>query len=417
MFGLSGKRLELLDTIKPKALSLVNGYILYDKNFDSLIQLQGLVNEIQTSRERLGLPPALIAVDYEGGSVQRFVSDQFTKIPTAQSIGQLYKQDPAKAKELIKSIALVCAAELGNAGINLCLGPSLDLNRNYSVRTTFRSYSDCPEEVTDLTSSFLMEFKKYGISAMGKHYPGFGACIFDTHSHFPIIENTWQEINDSHLIPFKQVIEQQLLQGIMLTHGAYIKIDVKPVPASSYWLQTILRQKLGFEGLIMTDCINMVAAKPLGENYTTRISNCLAAGCDIVLSSTTLNSFYKIINKLITDEKLYSFCFSEQRTLSSQRIHKLIQDYKGPDYYKNLMETSPYQEAKNQIKQFETKLKTIFVDTHVVQTIEQPRWISWIRKHLKFLIKPLKRNPMLWEFFSLFILWIFKFNQKLKKSS
>lgn len=318
MIGLEGTNLHLLDKISNKEIQLINGYILYRKNFESVSQLQQLTKDIQDTRQRQGLSPALIAVDHEGGRVQRFSKGYFTALPRANDIGTIYKHDKEAGIALSRAAGLVTAAELGSCGINFCLGPSLDLNTNFSNRVAFRAYCDDVNSVIALSSHVLTELKKHGMAAAGKHFPGFGAAVFDTHSHFPIIEESWESIDGSHLRPFKAVIEQQLLSALMLTHGAYIAIDLKPVAGSSFWLQEVLRQKMNYDGVIMTDCLGMVSAKPLGQNYSSRISNCMKAGCDIVLISYSFNSMFAIIKKLANDEHLQCFMSSPQAQLSQR---------------------------------------------------------------------------------------------------
>lgn len=419
MLGLEGKVLSFLNKTKDPSLQFINGYILYQKNFDSAEQLGQLTNQIQVARERANLPPAIIAVDHEGGRVQRFTDEHFTQLPNALTVGKLFAHDNSAGKALIEDIGLVTAAELGNSGINLCLGPSLDLNSNFSNRVTKRAYSEHANDVIALSSYLLSVLKKHGMNAVGKHYPGFGAAVFDTHSHFPVIENSWDEINESHLLPFKSIISQQLVPGIMLTHGAYINIDLKSVPASSFWLQKILREQYQFEGIIMTDCLGMISAKPLGESFSSRISNCLHAGCDIVLISYTFNSMFNIIKKLQSNVETSEFLSSPQRQQSNQRIVKLLENSKPIDYYKNLIETQVYKDAKSHIIAFNNMDVTLFISqdstTHT-ETSPDHSLMAWFRKHMKKFIKPLISKPWSWEILSSIYLRLIKINKTLNKA-
>ena len=346
MVGLEGCELSYLDKINRKAASVVNGNILFSKNFSSKSQLKKLIVDIQKNRERLELLPALIAVDYEGGAVQRFSGEGFTKIPSAQTIGDYYLKDPDAAKQLIKDIGLVIAAELGSCGVNVCLGPSLDLNTNWSTRVTYRGYHETPDVVIDLSLSLLETLKAYGLFAVGKHYPGFGAAVFDTHHHFPIIDTAQFEMRKTHLRPFMAAIEKKVLPGVMLSHGAYIKVDIRPVAVSKQWLQVILRDELQFDGVIMTDCLGMVSANPLGENYIARINNCIRAGCDIVLMTHTQNSLYNVIKKLVENDNFLELMASAEAEAAGARIKKCIDGVKSIAYYEDILESDIYRLAK-----------------------------------------------------------------------
>ena len=282
MLSCRGKHLGPLEYGSRESWQLINGYLLFKKNFTSAPQLRSLISSIQNKRQQLSLPPALIAVDHEGGQVQRFVDEHFTKIPSASVIGQLFINDPHRAQELMKYIALISATELGSCGINLLLGPVLDL-RNLDLKE--RTYSTSPVHIIQLASALLNELKNHGFHAVGKHFPGLGAALVDTHTHTAEMNISFEEMSIRHLQPFQSLIKAQLLTGVMLAHGTYPLVDSSPIPASSFWIQEILRERYQFDGLIMTDCLNMLAAQPVGKNTSSRILNCMQAGSDIVLLS------------------------------------------------------------------------------------------------------------------------------------
>ena len=343
------------------------------------------------------MAPALIAVDHEGGRVQRFSKGYFTKLPRANTIGRIYSHDKKAGMALCAAAGLVTAAELGSCGINLCLGPSLDLNTNSSNRITYRAYSEEADAVISMSSQVLSALKEHGMAAVGKHFPGFGAAVFDTHSHFPIIEESWDTMAGSHLRPFKAVIEQRLLPAVMLTHGAYVSMDLKPVAGSSFWLQEVLRQQMHYDGVIMTDCMGMVSAKPLGQNYSSRISNCMRAGCDIILISYTFNSMYAIIKKLINDEDLTVFFSSSQAELSKMRLSKLIEQSQSQDYYMNLRETQAYIQARKELLDCAKKYYAVLEEVTPKKSNTASVTQRILRKQLKPLIKWLTKKPWLWE--------------------
>lgn len=393
MLSIRGPHLGVPERIDRNAAKSIGGYILFSQNFTSKTQLQSLTTEIKNSRERFGLPPPLIAVDHEGGKVQRFCGDGFTKIPHPQTIGDLYLHDKTEAIQLIQDIGLVISAELGSCGINLCLGPTLDLNVNHATRVTYRSYSDDKDIVSTLSGEMLKTLKIHGMNATAKHYPGFGAAIEDTHTHAPLIKIPLKEIINSHLIPFEFNIRENTIPCLMLTHGIYQKVDGNPVPTSKFWLQDYLRKKLRYNGVIITDCLAMIAASSIGSNYIDKINNCLKAGCDIVLITHTQNSLYKVIKKLQTNDQYLHYSHSLQAKQSAERIIKLINNPKSEDYYNNLLESLAYKESKRNIARWsEAKPRKTF-NCQAIKAQENI-FTSKLRK-MKFLKKPIFWNKIL----------------------
>ncbi len=397
MVGLSTKSFGVFDQINKKILDFINGYILYANNFSSSSQLQKLTSDIQGSRADLGLPPALIAVDYEGGPVQRFCGDDFTKIPGAASIGQLYLDDQDASIALVRDIGLVIAAELGVHGINLCLGPVLDVFNANSSYVPRRSYSENPHDVINISSHLLEVYKTHGINCIGKHFPGFGASVVDTHAQFPIINLAWEELEYQHIETFKTTIQKGLLPGVMLTHGAYTAIDIRSVPVSSKWIQSILREKLGFNGVVITDCLAMISAKTMGESYSSRIINCLKAGCDIALMSFPPKSIIKTFEELYNSSEFMAL-ICEKNEESTSRIHKLLTATRPIDYYKNLIETQSYQNARHNIEKYNATIENSSVQ--IPQSIQSGFVLQLKKRTIKFLkkiMKPVIKNPRLRE--------------------
>lgn len=254
----------------------VGGIILFTRNYKSPEQLISLTNEIHALRT----PPLMIAVDHEGGRVQRF-QEGFTKLPPMRELGILYDTDPKTALEKAENTGFIMGSELRAVGIDCSFAPILDIDAGISQVIGNRSFHHDPEIIIKLAGALISGMKKAGVISVGKHFPGHGHVEADSHVAMPIDHRTLHEIESKDILPFRELIKMGL-DGIMPAHVTYEKIDKNPAGFSRFWLQTILRQKLGFKGMIFSDCLTMEGAAPMG-NMIERVEKAKHAGCDMIL--------------------------------------------------------------------------------------------------------------------------------------
>lgn len=256
--------------------SLAGGVILFSRNFVDPAQLDRLTAEIRALRN----PPLLIAVDHEGGRVQRF-REGFTVLPAMAELGRSWNQDPRQALRLAQDLGFVLAAELRAHGVDLAMAPVLDVDHGISEVIGNRAFHSDPRAIADLARALLQGFKQAGMSGVGKHFPGHGHVLADSHHASPVDERTYEEIEAVDLAPFRRMIESGL-GGIMPAHVIFPKVDDRPAGYSSVWLKTVLREKLGFGGVVFSDDLSMEGAGVAGS-VVERATAALGAGCDMVL--------------------------------------------------------------------------------------------------------------------------------------
>ncbi|HET7159498.1 MAG TPA: beta-N-acetylhexosaminidase [Burkholderiales bacterium] len=255
---------------------LTGGVILFTRNYQSPEQLSALTAEIHALRE----PALIIAVDHEGGRVQRFRSG-FTRIPPMRKLGDAWDANPQHARHLAHELGFVLAAELRAHGVDLSFTPVLDIDHGNSSIIGDRSFHRKAEAVVELSSAFMQGLKQGGLSAVGKHFPGHGHVRADSHLELPIDERRYSELERDDLVPFKRLIESGL-PAIMPAHVVYPDVDAKPAGFSEIWLKKILRGDLHFDGLIFSDDLSMEGARAFGD-INTRAQAALDAGADMVL--------------------------------------------------------------------------------------------------------------------------------------
>lgn len=256
---------------------LVGGVILFTRNYESPEQLQALTADIHSIKE----PPIIIAVDHEGGRVQRFRSG-FTSLPASAQIGELYAEDRSKARLLARSAGLVMAAELLVLGVDISFAPVLDIDEGLCEVIGSRAFHSDPRIVAELARQFISGMTHAGMGAIGKHFPGHGGVAGDSHKELPTDNRTLAELEALDLVPFAR-LAPSVLTGIMPAHVVYPEIDSEPAGFSRLWLDTILRRRLRFSGAIFSDDLSMVGAQGAGD-LGARAKKALAAGCDMVLA-------------------------------------------------------------------------------------------------------------------------------------
>jgi beta-N-acetylhexosaminidase len=254
----------------------VGGVILFSRNYQSPTQLTELTESIHALRE----PRLLIGVDQEGGRVQRF-RDGFTRLPPAGRFGCLYARDPARARAWCESVAWLMAAELRAVGVDFSFAPVLDLDREISRVIGDRGFGAETGTASALGVAWADGVRRAGMAAVGKHFPGHGGVVADSHAELPTDERSFAELLMEDLVPFQRLIDHGL-EAMMPAHVVYPSIDVQPAGFSSVWLREILRGQLGFQGVIFSDDLNMAAASA-GGDYPERARAAARAGCDMLL--------------------------------------------------------------------------------------------------------------------------------------
>ena len=255
---------------------LVGGVILFSRNYASTRQLTELTASIHALRS----PPLLIAVDHEGGRVQRF-RDGFTRIPPMRDLGKIWDEHPKRAKHLAQQAGYVLAAELRACGVDFSFTPVLDVDYGSSGVIGDRAFHSDPQAIAELAHSLLQGLRQGGMHTVGKHFPGHGFVRADSHLEIPVDERSYTDIELSDLIPFRQMVNFGLT-AVMPAHVIYPRVDSQPAGFSKKWLKDILRGELGFEGCIFSDDLSMEGATVAG-GIVQRAEAALNAGCDMVL--------------------------------------------------------------------------------------------------------------------------------------
>lgn len=253
----------------------VGGVILFSRNFSSIEQLKELTRAIHAVRT----PGLLVAIDQEGGRVQRF-RDGFTEIPAARLLGHQYDLDKNSGRRLAGVCGWIMAAELLDAGVDISFAPVVDLDLGLSDVIGDRAFHSDPDAVASMATAFVQGMRDAGMMAVAKHFPGHGAVVADSHVELPEDHRNTDELADD-LLPYGRLIANGL-HGIMMAHVRYPAIDRRIASLSPYWQQTELRRKLGFTGVIFSDDLNMSAMEAVGD-MAARVSETLTAGADMAL--------------------------------------------------------------------------------------------------------------------------------------
>jgi beta-N-acetylhexosaminidase len=264
------------DDRKRLAHPAAGGVILFARNFQNPEQLRALTEEVERVRE-----PALpICVDHEGGRVQRF-REGFSAIPPMRQLGRLWDRDREAGRTAARAAAYVIGAELAAHGVDFSFAPVLDLDYGSSSVIGDRALHFDPTAVGALGAGIVQGFADAGMASVGKHFPGHGFAQADSHVDVPRDGRAKKEILRKDLLPFEAVIKAGVA-AIMPAHVIYSEVDAEPAGYSKYWLQEVLRGKLGFDGLIFSDDLSMEGASTAG-GIPERARAALAAGCDMVL--------------------------------------------------------------------------------------------------------------------------------------
>lgn len=290
MVGISGQRLNEEER-EILAHPLVGGVILFTRNYADPAQLQDLVTSIHACKDS----PLLVAVDQEGGRVQRF-RDGFVELPPMRQLGRIYDRDPKKAKSYAQLIGWLMAVELRATGVDLSFAPVLDLDRGTSEVIGNRAFHEYPETVADLAHSFMVGMDLAGMQAVGKHFPGHGTASADSHLVVVTDKRSFEDIVAEDIIPFERMIHYGMA-ALMAAHVVYPSVDEKPAGFSRFWMQEVLRKRLGFQGAIFSDDLGMEGAGTAGD-MGNRAEAALEAGCDMILVCNELSTIPSVIERL-----------------------------------------------------------------------------------------------------------------------
>lgn len=292
---------------------IIGGVILFAHNYESKAQIQSLCAAIRAVRHK----PCLIMVDQEGGRVQRF-RDEFTPIPPMAHFGELYLEQPDVARQEAFRMGAVMASELISVGVDLSLAPVLDLNICNNLAIKDRAFSGDPVVVGQLALAFMGGMHHAGMAAVGKHFPGHGSVVADSHLETPLDTRPYEAVENLDLRPFVSAINEGI-QGIMASHIVFNKVDKNPVGFSSLWLKKILRQSLGFKGIIISDDLNMQGAAGVAS-YPDRVASAREAGCDIILLCNQRQGVLESLDQLPHD--LFQLEYAQWSALCAKKINE-----------------------------------------------------------------------------------------------
>ena len=281
----------------------VGGLILFARNIESPQQVRALTNHIRSIR-----PEILIAVDQEGGRVQR-LRKGFTLLPAMGRFGELYQQQPEHAIALAEQCGWLMATEVLAVGIDFSFAPVLDIN-DISDVIGDRGFAKKVEDIPELAGAFMRGMHRAGMATTGKHFPGHGSVKADSHVAAAIDHRSFKEIFDKDMQSFIQLMPE--LDAVMPAHVIYPQVDPNPAGFSDYWIQEVLRKQLTFDGVLFSDDLTMQAACVAG-GADARIQAALQAGCDMGLVCNDRDAAYLAL------EGIQDLPFPDQSRLERMR--------------------------------------------------------------------------------------------------
>jgi beta-N-acetylhexosaminidase len=297
------------DDARRIAHPMTGGVILFSRHYENRAQLTALTGAIRDLREDM-----LIAVDHEGGRVQRFRTDGFTVLPAMAKLGELWDRDVLHAMKLATATGYILASELRACGIDMSFTPVLDLHHGHSQVIGDRAFHRDPRVVTMLAKSLNHGLLLAGIANCGKHFPGHGFATADSHVALPTDDRPLDTILSDDAAPYDWL--GMALSAVMPAHVIYTQVDAKPAGFSRVWLQDVLRGKLRFTGAIFSDDLSMEAARE-GGTLTEAAMAALEAGCDRVLICNQPEEARQVLDEL--DELRYTPSAQSVRRLKRMR--------------------------------------------------------------------------------------------------
>jgi beta-N-acetylhexosaminidase len=317
------------DDIRRIQHPLTGGVILFARNYENRMQLVELTAAIHAAR-----PGVLIAVDHEGGRVQRFKTDGFTKLPPMRKLGEMWDKDVLAATRAATDVGFVLAAELRACGVDLSFTPVLDLDYGESGVIGDRAFHRDARVVAMLAKSLNHGLALAGMANCGKHFPGHGFVKADSHVDIPVDERGLKEILAEDAAPYDWL--GLSLSGVMPAHVIYPEVDKHPAGFSKKWL-SILRHDMRFTGVIFSDDLSMEGASVAG-GVVDGATAALAAGCDMVLICNSPDK----ADELLAGLKLDAGAATSE---SAARIAALVPQTTAPSW-DALQEDQRYRAAK-----------------------------------------------------------------------
>ena len=285
---------------------LVGGVILFARNYSDPEQLRALCSELLAIK----VPRLLIAVDHEGGRVQRFRVG-FTRVPAMGTLSRLHEESPLRALDDARLHGETIGRELASFGIDLCFAPVLDRDCGVSTVIGDRAFAADPQLIIKLARAFRSGLNAAGLKATGKHFPGHGAVAADSHHELPIDRRPFADIEQKDLVPFRALIDDGI-ESLMLAHVRYSAYDDIPASFSRKWIRGLLRSQYKFNGAVFCDDLCMKGAAVMGD-IVERARVAIASGCDMLPVCNERGEVVKLLDALPVKE----------RRLSSARLKAL----------------------------------------------------------------------------------------------
>lgn len=295
----------------------VGGLILFSRNYECRQQLTELIAEVRSCQSDI-----LIAVDQEGGRVQRF-REGFEPLPSLQQIGKLAESIPDRTEDVARTFGWLMAADILSAGLDFSFAPVLDLDSDRCEVIADRSFSEDPGRCVFLAKAYIEGMHDAGMSATAKHFPGHGAVRADSHLELPVDRRGLADVEEFDMRPFAALVKD--FDAVMPGHLLFPNIHSQPVGFSSFWLQQVLREKLGFEGAIFSDDLSMEGAADSGS-YAKRAELALAAGCDMVLACNNSEGAMEVLRWLQRHPQINTGRLERMRSRVHWDLHTMHAD-------------------------------------------------------------------------------------------
>lgn len=328
MIDLAGLELSAADK-EVLRHEMVGGVVLFARNYRDPAQLRALVKSIHALRA----PPLLIAVDQEGGRVQRFGAG-FTALPPARSLGRRWELDHRDALDLARSAGWLMASEVRAVGVDFSFAPCVDLDYGVSEVIGDRALHADAEVVCALAVAYVIGMRDAGMAAVAKHFPGHGAVVADSHISVPVDRRNLSDL-EADLRPYRLLIDNQL-PALMAAHVVFPQVDSQPASLSRRWITGVLRNDMHFHGCVFTDDLSMAGAAHFGTT-SQRTEQALAAGCDMVLICN---------DRAAVHEVLESFKSYVPEPASSARVVRMRARHQAPE---NLPASAQWRDAVSKI--------------------------------------------------------------------
>lgn len=269
---------------------LVGGVILFTRNYLDPAQLSQLVADVHAVRT----PALIVAVDHEGGRVQRF-RQGFSELPAARRIGHEFDADARRGLDLAHTMGWLMAAELRAHGVDLSFAPCVDIDHGVSFITD-RAFHSRPQVVSQLASAYAHGMREAGMAATAKHFPGHGAVAADSHLTLPVDRREMVDL-DGDLMPYRRLIANGL-PAVMVGHLLFPAVDDAPASLSRHWIRDVLRGELRFQGVVFADDLSMGGAAEAYGDVVTRAARALSAGCDMLPVCNRREAVVQLLDRL-----------------------------------------------------------------------------------------------------------------------